>query len=349
MKVLFLLPTLDFGRDGIADYTDRLASQCEFAGHQTRLVALGRNNWMNGARALKAAIKNAKREIHDFSPDVLSWQFDGRIFHPQSIFPPSVVPRFSRCGGKIHLMAHETWEGDEEGAKIKRRIKGHLQRRSVIRAMKLIDPDIVHTSNDLYANHLKECGLQPSILPLFSNVPVTASVEAETDYGKHWQFVFFGNFRDQWNPAPFLEILRSCGHPVRIHHVGRNSQPEVLKLLRNSCRGWTEFIEHGPLPEEDISHLLLRCHFAVSSYNLLHLRKSGIYAAFSDHGLPVIAPREDAAKTRSGFSPPMPEGVIALSDLPEALYRSKRFPLKDTLKVSSSRFLKEIRAETPIR
>lgn len=340
MKIAFLLPTLLYGRDGIADYTARLAGEVEKSGHQTQLVPLGRNNWLSTGTTLRENVREAERRIREFAPDVISWQFDGRIFHPQSIFPKSLVPRFSSLTSKVHLMAHETWEGDEQGARLRRRIKGVAQKHSFQGALQVINPDIAHTTNELYLRHLSRSRIPAGILPLFSNIPLNPLIKPRDDYdGDTWEFVLFGGFRDHWDPSNFISGLKDFCKRIVIHHFGRHSSPSVIHSLRDACRGWATFIEHGLQTDEEVSQILMNSHFAISTYNLLLLNKSSVYATFVEHGLPVIVPRLDGAGTSGGETPEIPTGTILIQKPSGILYKQKRLPTKDTLKSTTERFL----------
>lgn len=343
MKLAFLLPTLEFGRDGIADYTARLAEQCEDQGHETQLIPLGRNNWITHPRRLKERLAEARVKLNDFSPDCLSWQFDGRIFHPLAIFPKVVVPDFSAIPRKVHLMVHETWEGDEPHARLRRRLKGMAQKRSFQQALPVIAPQVTHTTNTIYLEHLRSCGLTAELLPLFSNCPIALGAASRTDYdGDVWEFVLFGGFRDYWDPAGFILRLKECGRRVVVHHVGRHSSPKIIQSLREACQGWAEFIEHGLQSFQEVSKILLNCHFAISTYDLMLLRKSGVYAAFLDHGLPVIVPRPDGTNAASDHPLDIPEGVILAYDSLESLNGCQRLPIRDGAKATATRFLQEL-------
>lgn len=342
MKIAFLLPTLDFGWDGIADYTSRLAEQCRAQGHETRLIALGRNNWLTRPLEMRRMLDKAKAEIVDFCPECLSWQFDGRIFHPLSIFPKWVIPDFSSFTKTIHLMAHETWEGDEPDARLRRRIKGMAQKLSFQGALRTLDPEIAHTTNPIYLDHLRSAKISASVLPLFSSVPVSQAVDARNDYdGGTWEFVLFGSFRDHWDPSEFISRLRESNRKIVVHHVGRHHSPEIMKSLRKACIGWAEFIEHGIQQDTSVSEILLNCHFAISTYTLQLLNKSSVFATFSDHGLPVIVPRQ-THEMNNGASATVPQGVIFPDRHLSCLVGAQRLPVRDSLKITANHFLKAL-------
>jgi hypothetical protein len=343
MKIAFLVPTLDFGRDGIADYTFRLAEQCRTLGHKTQLLAVGRNNWLTNPRKLKHRLAKVQQQIIDFSPDVISWQFDGRMFHPQAVFPRWVIPDWSKLCKKVHLMAHETWEGDEVGARLRRRLKGVIQKYSFQQVLELVAPDIVHTSNSVYLEHFQGVGISARVLPLFSSFPVALDSSTRTAYDASvWEFVFFGGFRDHWNPSEFILSLKGIDREIIIHHVGMHNSPEILNSLRDACKGWAEFIEHGVQSDRRVSEILLRCHFGVSIYNLLLLEKSSVYATFLDHGLPVIVPRLDLAATSKGFVADTPAAVILPQGLLGRLENQRSMAVRDSLETTTKQFLQDL-------
>jgi hypothetical protein len=339
VKIAFLLPTLQFGRDGIADYTQKIASWSVGQGHETRIIPLGRNDWLRDRNGLTQRMADAQSQIVAFAPDVVSWQFDSQIFHPQAIFPSWVVPRFHTGQAIIHLMAHETWSSGEKNPRLRRRLKGIMQRRSVLKGLKIIKPDLCHTSNELYAHHLRSCNLKSTILPLPSAISALEPIRLETNYlAPVLKLVFFGGFHDNWDPRPFLMSLRKTSGKFEIHHVGMIKSG--LEFLQEGCRDWADLIQHGEASEYNVSKILMNAHFGVSSYNLSHLRKSSIYAAFIEHGLPVLSPRQDFHQTVN-YGPLAPNLILWSPPFP-SLREFHRFPLVDTLRQTGNQFLNDI-------
>lgn len=339
MRIAFIGPTLRYGEDGIADYMQRLAGACANLGHDTHIIATGRNNWLKRPKETLIALDRAITNTQDFAPDVVSFQFDGRIFHPKAIYLPYFLDRFRDLTPRRHLMVHESWEGDEPDARFRRKIKGLAQKYSFKHSLDKIAPEIIHASNPLYINHLKQLGESPIRLPLFSNIPVSENF-IQYDYSGKLDFVIFGDFRDQWDPSNFLLKLQEIKRPMHFHHIGQQRAPWIIESMKEACEGWASFTSHGKATIEQVSRLLLSSHFAISTYDGLNLPKSGVFAAYQDHGLSVIVPR---AKSRAEIPPEIESDTIITSNEIEKIQNQrKRLNPQDTLMRVATQFLDDI-------
>ncbi|MDD5350267.1 MAG: glycosyltransferase [Chthoniobacteraceae bacterium] len=299
MRIVFLCGCLEPGRDGVGDYTRRLAAECVRQGHACCLVAL-RDAAVPGARAVSgeqrceevslpvlrcgAALPVAERNasarafVDAFAPDWMSLQFVPYAFHPKGI-----PWRFARdlrevaAGRPLHLMFHELWIGEGAGALWRHRLVGAVQRRCILRMVGALRPRAVHTSNATYAARLRAGGVGAEELPLFGNIPIAppdAPLPPEflaagipvsgTGRGNWWLAVFFGILHPEWRPEPFASLLlraaRDAGKRVCWVSAGRMGAAGEA-LWERLCREYGGEIRLVRCGEQPAERIsaLLRC------------------------------------------------------------------------------------------
>ena len=330
MKIAFLNGSLETGRDGVGDYTRSLAQECVRKGHECGLIALN-DRWLteperadeNGIviMRLPAAldwterIRLAKEALDAFQPDWFSLQFVPYSFHPKGIVHGLAAKLRSLTeSAKLHIMFHELWIGDHIGASAKDRLVGEIQKRVILRMIRLLRPDAVHTSNAAYVARLQRYGVKAGLLPLFGNVPIgeangddwlfpklnAAGLHITTAArDKFWLFGFFGALHPVWPPEPLFSQIETEAvrqkRKVAILSIGRIGAGEALwerMAAENAAR--FVFLKLGEQPAETVSQYLRSLDFglAASPYSLIG--KSGTAVAMLEHGLPVIVNREDA-------------------------------------------------------
>ena len=335
MRIAFLCGSLEPGRDGVGDYTRRLAAECVRQGHECRLVAL-RDRYVSEAvfedqpsegislpslrcgAALSVARRNAAARafIAPFAPDWISLQFVPYAFHPKGI--PCRFARDLReviAGRPLHIMFHELWIGAGGGAHAwKHRLVGAIQRLCIFRLVAMLRPRVVHSSNAAYIARLRAGGVVAEELPLFGNIPIAPADAplppellaaglplAGSERDAWWCAVFFGILHPEWRPEPFISTLLSAakraGKQVCLISAGRmGAAGEVLwERLSQTYGQEILFIRCGEQPSQRISALLRWADFGVAASPWRLLGKSGSAATMLAHGLCVIVPRDTGA------------------------------------------------------
>lgn len=345
MKIAFICMSQDLGRDGTADYTRRLADYCSKQGYWIRIFPLGRHDWLKRPHALIRASNELETALEEFRPDVISWQFDGHLFSPRCIYPAWIVPDLRRFKAVHHVMVHETWEGEFDGAKINKVIKGRLQRRSLKGFLRMISPRVLHTSIRFYQWQLSKLGFEAEILPLFPNISPNPGVEFERNYSSDvWKFIFFAGIPCGWKPHRLMEKLLRVDKKLIFYHVGALTDQHLWDDFAKEYQHIAEFVDLGIQPAERISQLLADSHFAISTYAPMLQLKSGVYAAFRVHGLPVIFSREDGAYKKFPLSSLEKSSMgISIDELPDRLFRSTRSFPGDTLALTGEQFLRALK------
>jgi hypothetical protein len=261
---------------------------------------------------LRARYARAAALIAEWCPDWASLQFVPYSFHRKGLplqdlhwFPPTVRDR------KLHVMMHELWTGHGTPRTARLTVLGAIQKPVVLALLHRMRPRFIDTTNYYYQRVLARNGIGAGVLPLFSNIPVTAETgegwiyEAVSQNGgpylkeerrRWWVFGMFGKIAREWSwtAEPLLVRLVEIGARMRrnivIVSAGHAGQPATSLLER-----WRErfpsihFVAIGPRSPKEISQFLNFVDFGLSPYPLYMLGKSGSAAAMLEHGLPVIA------------------------------------------------------------
>ena len=260
-------------------------------------------------------IKQARLLLDRFDPDWVSLQFVCYTFHPKGLvhgLAGKLAPLLTKR--KLHLMFHELWIGDNIGAAMKEALVGRLQRALILRVVRKLQPSAVSTSNGTYLAMLKENGITAFHLPLFGSIPIvqkpghewffshaaTAGLSVTTENRPDfWIFGFFAALYPGWPTEPLFTVLReaanACHKRVIIASIGRigGGSEHLWEDLVRIYGGHFGFLRLGEQPSQRVSAFLqwIDCGIATSPWTLIG--KSASVSAMLEHGLPVIANRDD--------------------------------------------------------
>jgi hypothetical protein len=314
MKIIFLCGSLDPGKDGVGDYTRRLAGELIRQGHNAAIIALN-DKIINAVTQteqesdgtnipvlrLPSNISNkgrygyAENYIKDFNPEWLSLQFVPYSFHKKGL-PFGLGKRLKRIGTgrKWHIMFHELWVGKNKQLS-KDLIIQKVQIFIICNLLKKLKPQCIHSSLPCFKRDLENFNVRVFPLPIFSNIPVfpiTKKIEDE----RIFRVAFFSQ----------MEI-----HPCIIQYLTELYQQLTLlntKMIITLIGGLSEkvtafkrhlqilfpvqaVIQHtGFLQEKELSERLTQQDAGITSIPKHALGKSGSVAAFILHGVPVVAP-----------------------------------------------------------
>lgn len=310
MKIIFLCGSLEPGKDGVGDYTRRLASELIRQGHECAIVAfmdkgaqqtieviqvidstnisLLRLPYSNG---YKANCIDAKPWIDAFNPDWISLQYVPFSFHPKGLpFSFSKSIQEAAQGRKLHIMFHELWVGMNKEASFKLQTWGQLQRVMIQSFIKNVKPSSVHTQSKLYQWQLKKMDVKVSFLPLFSNIKVVHA-NYSLKNPKHLRFIVFGAIH---SGAPIEAFAKEVANyaisenlKISFTFIGRcgveqNHWAAILRSFK------LEVTILGELSTEQISKELSEASIGIVNTPLYLIEKSGANAAMREHGLTVI-------------------------------------------------------------
>jgi hypothetical protein len=329
MKILFFCGSLEPGRDGVGDYTRRLAGACAARGHDCTVIALhdpfvGRatNLTQDNVRCRRLPVADtwaerldcARQQVERLAPDWVSWQLVAQAFQPRGFLPGALLQAAPRLRGpRCHVLLHELWLGLEAGAGWRGLAIGWLQRRGVLCLLEQLAPDCVQTSNPTYQQALRAEGFAAGVLGLFGNIPVAGNFPGRDALLARWLpgaaplvAVTFGTLHPQWHPAATVDWLRATAR-----RLGRT--PALLALGRTGARApaiLDSFQRQniavsvtGELAGAEVSHLLAAADCGIAAHPWALIGKSGAAAAMLDHGLPVLVPRDDW-RLRGPAAPP---------------------------------------------
>jgi hypothetical protein len=341
MKIAFLCGSLELGRDGVGDYTRRLAIELVRQNHQSAIVALNDTyitenliateylddielpilrlpaQWPIGKR-----YEMAKSWIDTFDPDFLSLQFVIFSFHPKGL-PLTLSKILLRLGGrrKWHIMLHELWVGMATNDTLKRRLWGVAQRFLINRLLEELNPALIHTQCELYFQQLIKEGYQVNKLPLFSNIKVYSSVSSIKDCivsnDDAVKFIFFGGLHPE---SRLVELITEVKKISKFHnkhfeflYVGRNGD-EIKNHINILNAMGVKHEVFGELNPQDISRLLSFSSFGIATGSPQMLEKNGTVIAMLDHKLPVICIGRDL-KLKNNHKIEMPYGTYAIHEI----------------------------------
>jgi len=299
------------GRDGVGDYTRTLAAECARRGHDIRLLAVadtesaaettgGPVRRMTRAEILRDNGAAARRWLDEFKPDWTSLQFVPYSFDPRGLFAAS-IPALVRIAGaapRRQIFFHEIWIGANEGAPLKSRLFGALQRRAVARLLHALAPRPVHTSTDYYRSALERIGVSTEIVPMFGSVPWPGSQPAPATIAGVAAHALvggmFGTLHPDWQPGPFMHdfaaLAGRLGRPAALVSVGGiGPGAALLAQLTEQWRDKIACVALGRRPEPELATIFARFDFAVTTVPWNILGKSSSAAALREHGVQVAA------------------------------------------------------------
>jgi hypothetical protein len=373
MKIAFLCGSLEPGRDGVGDYTRRLAGQLLLRGHAAVLVALNDPSVteateqaqpaeaasmplltlrLPAAWPLEQRLAHAKTWLDAANPDVLSLQFVLFSFHPKGL-PFGLAPLLSKLGqGRTwHLMFHELWVGMATNDTLKHKVWGRMQKALVKSLLAQLRPKLIHTQCSLYFAQLTKAGQQVAKLPLFSNIERAALApdssylyQSELGTARPTRFIFFGGLHPEAKLTELIEALKSFYHndlnAFEFIYAGRNGQEldQHLPILKEKNVRHQVF---GELSSSEISALLAGADFGMSTGSPEMLEKNGTVAAMLLHDLPVLC--IGRRLLLAGLPPvPLMPGTYLLPDLPQLLAERPAVAFTHTLPAVAQIFERDL-------
>jgi hypothetical protein len=385
MRVTFISSSLEPGRDGVGDYTRRLADRLVIQGHCVQLIAINdrhatreADDGSRGGGVIRISalvpwvdrLARARAGIEAFGPEWISVQFVPYGFDSRGLVWRLGEHLRALAGSTpIHLMFHELWIGEGGGAALRRRLEGRLQRRLILRMVRELRPSVVQAQASPYVAMLRLNGIAATRLPLFGNIPFSHStdrswlrdalqsagmpmlLERRQDF---WLFGLFGTLHPEWTPEPLLSRIRSA---ATAHH----KQPVLMAMGRLGAAGdriWSDLgrihadiprVAIGEQPPERISQALQTLDFGITASPLALVGKSGTVAAMLDHGLPVIVSRNDVSfvSDRDAVETRQPLVIPLAADLGDRLANTRRQPPGDSVDAVAREWLARLEASRP--
>lgn len=368
MHLTFLCGSLEPDRDGIGDYTRRLALSCREQGIAANIIALNdhhlsevreENDILSTLRLPATLPWSEKRSrlqsvIGQTKSNWLSLQYSPYSYHPRGIASPlTTLFRTPGSSTKTHIMFHEIWIGLDKDSPWKHRLIGRWQRHCLHRFLKESHPRVIHTHTPLYQKQLQALGYSAELLPLFGNIELCTdnrlkleTIELVRHHLPQWSptatgnpcrlLLFFGTLHREWDPLPFTQLLNSCqaDYPgkIAVLHVGHNAHTAQWTALTGKLDKNISTASLGPQPADVISCLLSLADFGLTTTPEAYLYKSGTTASMHEHGLPVFVLRSNKDTLPAPYR--HPSQLLQLLKNPP-----QRVPSGDTLPAVTQQFL----------
>ncbi|GAA4976502.1 hypothetical protein [Algibacter aquimarinus] len=319
MRIIFICGSIEPGKDGVGDYTRRLASELIRQGVKVGIIAYKDgfveseeevNQEMEGIQILcyrlpvclkrKERVALSKKWIVSKNPEWLSLQFVPYSFHFKGIpFGLGNELKELGVGRKWHIMFHELWLGLRSTDSIKFKVTGFLQRQIVQSLRKKLKFNVVHTHTKFYMNELTRINFNPKYLPIFSNIKFSQSHNKDSFVydKKSIVFVHFGSIHPNLPIEEFVKELYLYSQDI-------NNKSITLVFIGRSgteLKNWEKELKNykvsyqvlGELTNEEVSHVLQKADYGVTTNPVFVLEKSGTVAALKEHNLPILVVSEN--------------------------------------------------------
>ena len=334
--IVFICGSLEPGRDGVGDYTRRLAAVLQRAGNRVHLIALYDKQVPQAqsevqvedrtsvttlripyAASLSERLRHLQEEVDAFDPAWISLQYVPHAFNKYGL-PLGLLYtlRQLRTAAAWHIMFHELWITPSSALDLKQQLIAVLEHRAVSWLIGAgLRPRVIHTHLPAYGRRLLAKGAGVSPLPLFANIGPYAG-EPPARAAATFRVVFFSQLS---TPAPVIDFLRQLrraltqrGERLEICLLGGG--PEKVARAATELRAALPeltVLTPGFLPAEEVSHHLARADLGITPVLHHEIGKSGTVAAFLTHRLPVAAPVV-TERTPSFFPPELNAAVLAV-------------------------------------
>ncbi|NDP22504.1 MAG: glycosyltransferase [Paludibacter sp.] len=311
MKILFISGSLEPGRDGVGDYTRRLAGELIQQGNVVRVIAYN-DKYISeienieqiadgtGIEVLRIPSKFSSKQkvectklfIDEFNPEWISLQYVPFAFQDKGLpFGLGSLLKKLGEGRKCHVMFHELWVGMDMEAPIKHKLWGKVQKMIIRKMIQQLSPQVIHTQTQLYQLQLENIDFQASILPLFGNIPVKCNRAEPTKNKQILSFVIFGTIHPGAPIKRFAEELTSYQNKhqlkIKLIFIGRCGV-ELEHWVSVCKKADIDVNVMGEQNSERISEVLSSADWGISSTPMFLSQKSGTVTAMCEHQLQVL-------------------------------------------------------------
>jgi hypothetical protein len=335
MKIAFLCSCLEPGRDGVGDYTRRLAGELIRRGHPSIIVGLNEPQApealfeqqtiegtsvsvlrLPGTMPWTKRAMTARKWTDDFDVDWVSLQFVPFGFHPKGLPIGLARNSISIIGARpLHWMFHELWVLWSIPLSLRKRLLGQCQKTCIRWCLRKLKPQAIATQIPLYSVELRKLGVAAEILPLHGNIPVYPKAKVNkwlidqcpaSNMPGRLTAGFFGNILPTLDMAVLASQvagLKVPKHRLLILLAGRigEESTRLWHFLEQELKSVATFHKLGGLDEREASYYFSALDYGLTSYPPELMNKSGSVAAMREHGLRVIccgAPTESSTSVK---------------------------------------------------
>lgn len=320
MKIIFLCGSLEPGRDGVGDYSRRLAGELIRQGHQAAAVALNDrqiSEEYEGTQetgniilpvlrvpsiwSSKQRFDRTRKWIDIFEPEWLSLQFVPYSFQRKGM-PVGLAHYLASFNERYrwHIMFHEIWL--DAPHRLSQRIVAWAQQLIIIQCINKIKPAAVHVSMPFNQSRLQKNHIKSEVLHLFGNISKGNCEETLLLFNNSNFFskniLYFGTApRGKFLDLVKRELANFCQNqklPIRIIVAAGNSIEKdiFIKYLTEELTSLqVTVVDCGFIEAEAISTLMSKCTVGIARTEAHLLGKSGSAMAMLEHGMPVWLPK----------------------------------------------------------
>ena len=322
MKIVFICGCLEPGKDGVGDYTRKLAAELKRKGIKTSIAALFDKEIKNVDKnfqydestridvlRIPQIMKDSQRYkilteyLKTSDPNWLSLQFVPYSFNVKGL-PFKIGSNLKKLGNKFkwHIMFHQIWLDNPDSLKAK--LIGRTQKYLIKRLHENLKPNFVNVSTNYVHNKLIRESIPSEVLPLFGNISFSKNEgKFKLEERGEKKILYFGSPpRDDFAE----QIIIGFKKYLINHHQMINfiviSRPGILKnnflqrIKNDDNLERLNVISFDFLPEKDISTIMQICDVGIVRSTEEFLGKSGTAISMLEHGLPIWMPKIDTIK-----------------------------------------------------
>jgi len=304
LKIIFICGSLEPGKDGVGDYTRRLACELIRKGNKVAILALYDRNFkgikkemqehegidipvlrLGANESYKDRFFKSRKWLDNFNPEWLSLQFVPFSFQDKGL-PWTLAKKLGKLGAgrNWHIMFHELWIGMDKKDSFRHKILGRVQKHIIKKTIDVLAPKIMHTHTRLYQAQLDKMGYKSERLALFGNIPnIFQSAEKSNDL---INIAVFGGIHQGAKLQKWLKELPKTSK-YKFHFIGSNGSEQgnwIEILIKNNL----DYQLYGWLEIGEISKILSKCQWGLTSTPYYLSEKSGSTAAMLEHNLIVF-------------------------------------------------------------
>jgi hypothetical protein len=349
MRILFICGGLTPGKDGVGDYTRKLASKLIEINQEVAIVSINDNGTLSTVEEIQDASKPVSvfripnklkwqerlqllvQFSERFKADLVSFQYVPYSFHDKGL-PLEMILKMTSFFKKINLqiMMHELWvDGKNEGG-FKSKLTCFLQKGLLKVMINLWKPSALATSIPLYKKRLENEGIDADIIPIFSNISnlntdVSECINTVPDWlqSNREDYLIgcnFGSFyNSSWNLKAFFNAFQEkcliLGKKPLLYSIGNISagRDNWEKLAAEFPK--ITFLTLGAFPEIVVSYWFTHfTDFGMVTTPYIFAGKSGSYMAFKQHGLSCFCNRQELKFDFDVADLKMEEGLIPMEE-----------------------------------
>jgi hypothetical protein len=380
MKIIFITGSLEQGRNGVGDYTRKLACEIIRLGHTVKIVALHDehvdavihttqidNNIqievfrIPASFTLRRSINILRKLIDQYNPDWLSVQYVSFSFDKRGLpfWLNKHLKKVSK-GLRSNIMFHELWCGMNLKASLKERILGALQKYNIQNLINELQPEVIFTSIHSYKAHLNKEHIKADVIPIFGNITLEVKPsEAEwnefvndsqmNDVISHcdnWLIIgFFGTIYQNTGLRELLEKIKIYAHlhfkKVAITIIGHNRTSDLSKFITESDH--LKIFRTGLLKDEVLNKVLRMADAGILTTPADGINKSGSAVAWIERDVPLLICGDDAS-----FNPAEVNGLKVFKinnehDLEQALSSPSNAIAKNRLLETAEKYIESFK------